>query len=76
MYKFHQLFCTSGPGFVVDVIFHKMERIGQIKDYAYESFNSPSAGTGGEVCRLKLHLVIIVIIIVIIIINAVVVIIM
>ena len=37
--------------------FHIMDGIGRMKDDAYDSPSSPGGGTGGEVRRLRLHLV-------------------
>ena len=37
--------------------FHIIEQTGRITDDAYVSSSSPDGGTGGEVCRIRLHLV-------------------
>ena len=44
-------------GFVDDVIFHMMELMGQNQIRRVFLLSSPDSGTGGEVCRLRLHLV-------------------
>jgi len=46
--------CTS----VDDVIFTQWSELAGIKVDAYVSYNFPSCGIGGEVCRFRLHLVI------------------
>jgi len=49
--------CYVLPVLWMTSCFHIIQRIGRIRDTAYVSSSLPDGGTGGEVCRLRLHLV-------------------
>jgi len=47
-------FAISSPD---EFLSHNAVNFARIKDDAYVSSSSPGGGTGGEVCRFRLHLV-------------------